>query len=68
MITMFGQTTYWDCFCLEGLSKELVICNHSADSLTTTCYIDPLVEALSNLSYLHQISFHFETQTQVDKW
>ena len=68
MITMLGQTTYWDCFCLEGLSKELVIYNHSAGSLTTTCYIDSLFEALSNLSYLHQISFHFEIQTQVDKW
>lgn len=50
-----------------GLSKELIYIITPADSLTTTCYIDPLFEALSNL-YYSSVSFHFETQTQVDKW
>ena len=46
---------------------DFVIENKVILELKAVSAIDSLFEALSNLSYLHQISFHFEIQTQVDK-
>lgn len=52
-------------FLLGGSKQRAVICNHSADSLTTTCYIDPLFEAA--LIYLTYIKLVF-TLRHRHKW